>query len=142
MRVALGLIATGLLGLLVAGQLLSVIDFPLAQRLGLQEPAAETDPLVRQLELRAAAWDQLSLWWLPIAGVLMLLDQSWWPQMTLVGGAAYVDAGGREAAKYLGLRAEGVRVGSRTSQRVALGAYALLLAIGLWAVAYGLVTLA
>ncbi len=142
MRIALGIVAAGLLGILIAGQTVSVIDFRLAQRLGLQEEADETDPLMQRLEFNTAVWDQFSLWWLPLAGILMLLDHTWWPQVTLVGGAAYVDAGGREAAKFLGLRAEGVRIGSRQSQRVACGAFAFLLAIGLWAVVYGLVTLA
>ena len=130
MITALGTLATFIGGLLYAGQLISSIDFALAQRLGLQEKADGADPLVARLELGTARWDLLSLWTLPMAGVLMLLGDPWWPCFGLIGGAVAADTGGREAAKVLGLLAHGVRFGATRDVRLAFGAYAFFLAIG------------
>ena len=68
MRVVLGIAAllVGLLGLV--GQLISAIDFQLAQKLGLQEKDEETDHLYRHLELNTARVDVLVLWTLVVAG--------------------------------------------------------------------------
>jgi hypothetical protein len=138
---AVGIVAT-LAGLLAAGQLLSVLSWPLAQRLGLQERAAGADPLFTRLERNTARWDQFTMWWLPLAGVLMLADHSWWPQLALLGGAAYVDTGGREAAKLLALRGGGVRVGGEREQRTYLVGTAVMAAAGLAVIAVALRELA
>ncbi len=61
MRVVLGLVFVVSGGFLYAGQLLSSINFALAQRFGLQEKAEHVDPLVSRLELATARWDLLSL---------------------------------------------------------------------------------
>jgi hypothetical protein len=140
-QIAVGIVAA-LAGLLAAGQLLSVLSWPLAQRLGLQERAGGADPLFTRLERNTARWDQLTMWWLPVAGVLMLADHSWWPQLALVGGAVYVDTGGREAAKLLALRGGGVRVGGVREQRRYLVGTAVMAAAGLAAIAVALHELA
>ncbi len=140
MAVVIGLICV-VAALLYAGQLLSSVNFALAQRLGLQEKAAAADPLHARLELGAARWDLVSLWTVPVAGLLMLLDQAWWPYLGLIGGGAYVDAGGREAAKILGLRDRGVRVGTRNEVRLGFGVFAFLIAVGLFMIAISLAEL-
>lgn len=131
MRVVLGLVAlvVGLVG--VAGQFVSVVDFPLAQRLGFQEKADGTDALYIRLESNTARWDLMVLWTLPVAGVLMLLDHRWWPAFELLAGAVTLDTGGREAAKILGLRAAGVRVGEERETRIGLGFLVAMAGIGL-----------
>ena len=53
MRLVVGLVSI-FAGLLVAGQVISVIDFRLAQRLGLQEEDGHTDPLVRRIDRNTA----------------------------------------------------------------------------------------
>jgi len=126
-------------GLLVAGQLVSVVNFPLAQRLGLQEKAGASDPMKLRAELYAARWDLVVLIWLPVAGALMVLDHAWWQTLCLVGGAVYVDAAGREAAKVLGMKAGGVGVGTPAEQALMFGAYVLMGALGLLAIAIALV---
>lgn len=98
-----------------AGQQISAIDFPLAQRLGLQESADHVDALFSRLEPGTARWDLFVLWLLPVAGILMLREHPLWPIAALVGGAFYVDTGGREAFKWLGLRGAAVRPGSAGS---------------------------
>jgi hypothetical protein len=77
--------------LLYAGQLISVVSFPLAQRLGLQENPDAADPLSSRLELMTARWDIVLLWSPPIAGLLLLLDHAWWPTAYLIAGGVYIE---------------------------------------------------
>ena len=128
-------------GLLVTGQFISVINFPLAQKLGLQEKADASDPVKLRAELHTAYWDLLTLVWLPLAGILMLVEHPWWPYLALIGGAVYVDAGGREAAKMLSMRAEGIRIGTPSEQRLLFGTFVVMGVLGLLAVGCALVAL-
>ena len=136
MRMIVGLLS--LAGwVLYVGQLISVLNVRLAQRLGLQESPASADPLLTHLEVWAARWDLVWLWTLPLAGILMLANHWLWPYAALIGGGAFVDAGGREAAKILGLRERGVRTGSQSEHRLAMGAYVYLIAIGALSILIG-----
>lgn len=141
MRIALGIVALlfGLVG--VVGQLVSAIDFRLAQRLGLQEADEHTDPLYRRLELNTARWDLFVLWTLPVAGILMWVAHPWWPYVALLAGGVHADAGGRETVKLLGLRAQGVRIGSPREVRMGLVLLPLLSGLGAALVVYSLITL-
>jgi len=130
-----------LMWIVYLGQAVSVVDFGLAQRLGLQERPGTVDPLVSRLELGTARWDLLTLWTLPIAGILMLANASWWPYLALIGGGAYLDAGGREAVKVLGIRSQGLPVGVPKEFRLAMGMFALLAAVGALGVLVGLIEL-
>ena len=124
--------------LLYIGQLVSVVNFPLAQRLGLQESADSADPMLRPMEFRAAAWDLLWLWTMPSAGILMLAGHEWWPYAAMIGGGAWVDVGGREGAKILGLRKHGVRTGSQGEHNLAMGVYVYFIVVGLLGIGLGL----
>lgn len=141
MEIVVGIVSAAL-WILYAGQVISVVDFSLAQRLGLQEKSDEVDPLFSSLELWTARWDLWSLWVLPVAGILMLVDHEWWPYVAMVGGGAYIDCGGREGAKVLGLRRQGVRTGSARELRVLISAYMFLLAVGGLAIVAGLIEVA
>lgn len=140
MRLLVGILCSAL-WLLYIGQLISTANFALAQRLGLQERPDNADSLVGGLELWAARWDLLWLWTLPAAGILMLIDHAWWPYAALIGGGAYIDTGGREGAKVLGLRQQGVRTGTPSEHRLAMGVFALLIAIGALAIVTALFTM-
>ena len=124
--------------LLYVGQLISALNFGLAQRLGLQESPDSADPLLAPLEVWAARWDLVWLWTLPMAGFLMLMNHWLWPYAALIGGGAFVDAGGREAAKILGLRRHGVRTGSQSEHRLAMVVFAYLVVIGALSIVVGL----
>ena len=127
--------------LLYAGQFVSAVNFPLAQRLGLQEKSESTDPLIGKLELMAARWDVVCLWIPPLAGLLMLLDQAAWPAACLIAGGVYVDAGGREWAKILGLRSHGVPFGSGRERTVIYATFAFLILAGVAGIVLGLAAL-
>ena len=118
------------------GQTISAMNFPLAQRLGLQEKSADTDPLYRLAELNAAKWDALVLWTLIVAGMLMLFDHSSWPYASLIASGIYLDTAGREAAKYVSLSNGGVRTGTAKERRTAFCFFAVMGAISLWVMVY------
>jgi hypothetical protein len=141
MIIATGIVCVVFGSMILIGQLISAVDFSLAQRLGLQEKDLETEPLFRRLELHTARWDVVVLWTVPAAGVLMLLDHSWWPYLALVAGGVYVDTAGRELAKILGLDIQGVKTGSKHEARLYFGAMGIMLLIGMWCIGYALTTL-
>jgi len=142
MRVALAAAALVIGSVTLVGQLISTLDFALAQRLGLQEKSDRAAPLFSGLELNTARWDVAVLWAVLPAAVLMLIEHSWWPWVALAAGGVYLDAGGREIAKLLGLRAHGVAVGAPQELRLALLYLTALSGLGAALIAYSLAVLA
>jgi hypothetical protein len=120
------------------GQVISGINYELAQKLGLQEKSEGTDPLFRLAERNAARWDGVVLWTLILAGILMLLDSAWWPPVALVAGGIYLDGAGREVAKVRSLKQHGVRVGTPGAIEVQKVFFTLMTAIAIWVLAYTL----
>lgn len=128
-------------GALYIAQMISSYDFSLAQRLGIQEKAENADPLFQRSERYIAYWDLLTLGWLPLAGILMIIDHAWWPIMSLLAGAIYLDTSGREAAKNLSFKHEGVRVGDDKEQRVFFPFYIVMAVIAVVVIAYSILKL-
>jgi hypothetical protein len=139
MTIALGIVALAVVGLLYLGQVVSVTNLEFAQRVGLQERPDTVDRVFTSLELWTARWDLLSLWVLPVAGALMVADHSWWPYVAMLGGGLAADTGGREIAKYLGLRQHAVRIGGPREVRQLFGVMALLSIMGVVVAIAGLV---
>ncbi len=142
MRTMLGVVCIMFGGFGWVGQLISGINYPLAQRLGLQEKSQGTDALFRSAEINAARWDSFVLWTLMVAGILMLADNHWWPYVSLVAGGIYLDGAGREAAKYIGLRRAGVRIGDSRDLRIAAVFFLAMAGIALWVIVYAMWSLA
>ena len=131
MQIAIGWVILLFGGLLYLAQVISSINFGLAQQLGIQEAPEETDSILQTAERFTAYWDLVTLGWLPLAGLLMIIDNDWWPIIALVGGAIYLDTSGREAMKIISFRKEGVRLGTKKQQRVFFGSYIVMAIIGL-----------
>jgi hypothetical protein len=136
MQLILGWLIIIFPGILYIGQLISSANFSLAQRLGLQENPKECDSLLQRAEKYVAYWDLVTLFWLPLSGVLMVTNNSAWPLFALFGGAIYLDTSGREAAKMLSFKHEGVRVGAPTQHRLFFATYFIMAALGAVVVAY------
>ena len=141
MQVALGWLLLLLGGALYVAQVISSIDFQLAQRLGIQERPEDTDAILQTAERYTAYWDLLVPAWLPLAGLAMIVDHAWWPILGLLGGAIYLDAAGREAVKIISLRKEGFRLGTQTQQRLFFSSFIVMAIMGLVVIAYALVVL-
>ncbi len=126
-------LAAIVLGLICwVGQTLAVFDNDLAARLGVSETEAEMDKVMLTFErMSQGIMDVLLAWTLPIAGLLMLLDNRWWPVFALVGGGVYLYFPGVFMISRIVLKRDGVRTGSRSSERTAftLGTLWTLLAI-------------
>jgi hypothetical protein len=137
-QIALGWLLIVFGGGLYIAQIISSINFPLAQRLGIQEKAETSDPLLQRAERYTAYWDLITLLWFPIAGFLMVTNHDWWPIITLVGGGIYLDTAGREAAKNLSFRHEGINVGTAKEQRVYFLSYIAMAVIAIIAIAFSI----
>jgi len=99
--------------------------------MGIQEKPEETDALLQRSERYTAYWDLVSLGWLPLAGVLMIANHGWWPIISLIGGAIYLDTAGREAMKNLSFRHEGIRVGTEKQQKTFFASYLVMAVMGI-----------
>ncbi len=141
MQIILGWILIGFGGLLYLVQIISSLNFSLAQRLGLQEKPETSDRLLQRSERYTAYWDLLTLVWLPFAGVLMVMDHRWWPVVSLIGGAVYFDTAGREAVKNLSFQHEGLRVGSDKERRLFFASYLVMAVIAAVVIVFALSTL-
>lgn len=115
MTIALGvvLIAFGLLAWI--GQAVSWIMPKRAADWSLTEHESAVDPVFYADIRGEAAWDSMSLWTLPVAGVLLLLGHSWWPYLGLVGGGTYLYFAGRGIAARRVMQRHGLRIGSERS---------------------------
>lgn len=123
-------------GILYVGQLISSANFSLAQKLGLQEDPAETDLLLQRAERYTAYWDLVTLGWMPLSGILMVLNSSMWPFVALMGGAIYLDAAGREAAKFLSFKHEGIRMGTDRQQHLFFLSYFVMAVFAVVTIVY------
>ena len=128
-------------GILFVGQIISSVNFSLAQRLGLQENPNETDPLLQRAEKYIAYWDLITMGWLPLSGILMVINNSAWPLVAFFGSAIYLDAAGREAAKILSFKHEGIRIGSLKQQRFFFSTYIIMAVISIVVLAYSLMAM-
>lgn len=138
MQIALGWVMILFGGALYLAQLVSSVNFSFAQRLGIQERAEASDPLLQRSEKYTAYWDLISLIWLPAAGILMVMSHHMWPIVSLVGGAIYLDTAGREAVKNLSFRHEGLNMGTVSQQRVFLASYIVMAAIAVVVIVYSI----
>ena len=73
------------------GQSLAIFALPTAVRLGLFEPEDQLDSSVFLFERYSQGiMDVLLAWILPLAGLLMILENQYWPIFALVGGGVYL----------------------------------------------------
>jgi hypothetical protein len=77
------------------GQVINASSPALAAKIGLAEPEADVDPTYFVDGRGEAIWDALILWTLPVAGILLLLDNPAWAYFGLVGGGMYLYFAGR-----------------------------------------------
>ena len=131
-----GLLIMG--GALYLAQVISTVNFQLAQRLGIQEKPEFTDQIIQRSERYTAYWDLVTLGWLPLSGVLMIINHEWWPIMSLIGGAIYLDTSGREAAKNISFRHEGIKVGTEKQKKLFFASYIVMAIIAIALISYSI----
>jgi len=102
--IVFGLIAWG-------GQVISAFSPKYAQRIGLMEPEAEVEPVFYADARGEARWDTLTLWTLPFAGLLIIIQSSLWIYFGMIGGSIYLYFTGRAIFTRLEFKRGGVRIG-------------------------------
>jgi len=93
------------------GQLLNVLFPAWAERVGLNESREDVDPAVWADTRGEALWDVFSLWTLPAAGLLLVLDHPAWAYFGLVGGGMYCYFSGRAILVRRAMQRHGIRIG-------------------------------
>lgn len=136
MQLITGWVLLAIGGALYLAQVISSVNFQLAQRLGIQEDPEITNLLIQRSERYTAYWDLATLGCLPVAGILMIINHDWWPIMSLIGGAIYLDASGREAAKNISFRHEGMLTGTDKQQKIFFSSYIVMAVIGITLITY------
>ena len=111
MDVALGIIALVLTIPAWLGQVVAAIKPSTAERFGLIEPETDVDPAFYADVRAECAWDSITLWVLPLAGLLLLLGNRSWTLFGLAGGGMYVYFAGRGILQRITMRRRGIGVG-------------------------------
>ena len=100
------------------GQVITVFSAKISAKLGLSEPEADVDPAFFADVRGEAIWDTMTLWILPLAGLLLLLNSTWWAYFGLVGGGMYLYFAGRGTVTRLVMQRRGIRIGKPKTLKV------------------------
>jgi hypothetical protein len=104
------IIFTLLMGWLM--QVIVTVAPSFASKFGLIEPEAGVDKTFYIDAQGEAIWDTLSLWVLPVAGILLLIDSPYWAYFGLVGGGMYVYFAGRGIVVRRLMQRRGIAIGN------------------------------
>ncbi|MBI9043490.1 MAG: hypothetical protein JEZ06_03340 [Anaerolineaceae bacterium] len=131
MNIIWGVTLTILSSIAYFGQVISAFWPKTAVKLGLTEPEGEVDPTFYADMRGEAFWDAVILWTLPVAGALLILNNSLWPYFGLVGGGMYLYFAGRGIVIRKAMQRRGICIGTDGDLKVA---YVFLTLWGLAAV--------
>ena len=101
------------------GQTISAFSPKVAANLGLTEPESDVDPTFYADVRGEAIWDTIILWTLPVAGILLMFNNSLWIYFGLAGGGMYLYFAGRGIAVRLSMQKRGIRIGKPGTLKVA-----------------------
>ncbi len=93
------------------GQTISALSPRLAVKMQLTEPESDVDSTFYADVRGEAIWDTMILWTLPVAGILLILNNTLWAYFGLVGGGSYLYLAGRGIAVRLVMQRRGIRIG-------------------------------
>ena len=100
------------------GQTIAIVSPKLAVKLGLIESESDVDPTFYADGRGEALWDTMILWTLPVAGILLILNNELWAYFGLVGGGSYLYLAGRGIAVRLAMQRRGIRIGTPGSLKL------------------------
>jgi hypothetical protein len=93
------------------GQIIIAFTPKIAEKIKIIEPEFNMDPTFF-LDMRGTAiWDAISLWTLPLAGILLILNNNLWTYFGLIGGGMYLYLVGRGIASCLTMQRHGIKIG-------------------------------
>ena len=94
------------------GQTITAFSPKLAVKLGLTESESDVDSTFYADVRGEAIWDTMILWTLPVAGILLILNNALWAYFGLVGGGIYLYLAGRGIVVRLAMQRRGIRIGA------------------------------
>jgi len=100
------------------GQTISALSPKLAVKLGLTERDSEIDSTFCADVRGEAIWDSFILWILPVAGILLILNNGMWAYFGLVGGGSYLYFAGRGIATRLLMQRREILIGTTNRLRL------------------------
>ena len=83
------------------GQIIIALSPKVAVKIRITEPESDVDPTFFADMRGEAIWDAITLWTLPFAGILLILNNTLWTYFGLVGGGMYLYFVGRNIASHL-----------------------------------------
>jgi len=93
------------------GQTISAFSPKVAAKLSLIESESDVDPMFYVDVRGESIWDTMILWTLPVAGILLMLNNLLWVYFGLVGGGMYLYFAGRGITVRLAMQRRGIRIG-------------------------------
>ena len=118
MNIIWGIILTIISALGWLGQVITTFRPETAVTLNLTEPKADIDPTFHADVRGEAYWDTAVLWTLPVAGVLLLLNNPAWAYFGLVGGGMTLYFAGRGIVARKVMQRRGIRIGMLEAVKV------------------------
>ena len=102
-----------------AGQAIYAISPHLGAKLALGEAETDVDPIFYIDARGEAIWDSMIIWTLPVAGILLMLNNPLWVYFGLVGGGSYLYFAGRNLTVCFMMQRHGIRIGTLNNIRIA-----------------------
>ncbi len=121
MGMAWGFVVVALSVVCWGGQAVSWLAPATAVRFSLAEGEDTVDPTFFADVRGEALWDTLTLWTMPVAGVLLIADNAAWTYFGLVGGAMYLYFAGRGVFTRITMRRRGRADRHPTERHVGVG---------------------
>lgn len=94
------------------GQIITTFFPKFAVKMQLVEAESEVDPTFYADARGEAIWDSLILWTLPVAGILLILNNGFWAYFGLIGSGSYLYFAGRGIVTRLVMQRRGIRIGA------------------------------
>lgn len=89
-----------------------------AIRMGLNEDESDVDPTFFADTRGEAIWDAITLWPLPLAGILLLMNNPHWAYFGLIGGGVYLYFAGRGILVRWVMQRRGIQIGKPASLKL------------------------
>ena len=93
------------------GQIIIALSPKVAVKIRIAEAESNVNPTFFADMRGQAIWDAISLWTLPVAGVLLIINNALWTYFGLVGSGIYLYFVGRGISSRLIMQRHGINIG-------------------------------
>lgn len=100
------------------GQIIIAFSPKVAAKIKIIELESDVDQTFFVDMRGSAIWDAISLWMLPVAGILLILNNELWIYFGLIGGGIYLYFAGRGIVSQLTMQRHGIIIGTSKKLKV------------------------